>query len=189
MSRCTLAQTEAQQRALEIDVVASEEPDGAVAGGRRDEDRDDGLIASVERPVPGAAGLERPEIGQGRALRRGLLTRQEWIERRPAAEPPERVGGEVALVERPDDERAQRADVGVDVVRREGLGRSRGERAGGWYVTWGPWRRVQRDVGDPAPAAYGYLPLLDRGGVCRRAMPAVDPRRRAGPPDALPVVR
>ena len=40
-----LAPPEAQQRALGIDIVEPQQPHGAVAGGRGDEDGDDGPVA------------------------------------------------------------------------------------------------------------------------------------------------
>jgi hypothetical protein len=57
-----LALPEAQECPFKVDVVEPEQPDRGVAGGCRDEDRDDRSVAEIDRPVSGTAGLEGAEV-------------------------------------------------------------------------------------------------------------------------------
>ena len=58
------------------------------------------------------------------ALVGGLLGREEGIEGRPPPGAPEGVRGEDAPVDEPDGEGAERSDIRVDAVEREGRGRT-----------------------------------------------------------------
>src|SRR5450759_3510326 len=78
----TLAPPEADQRALEVDVLEPQEPHARVPGSRRLEDRDDRPVAQVEGSVSGAASFERPDIVERRALRRRLFRGEERVEGR-----------------------------------------------------------------------------------------------------------
>jgi len=57
-----LGSPEAYDRPPEVDVAYLQQPDARVAGRRGDEDRDDGRISQIKRPIPGTASLEGPQI-------------------------------------------------------------------------------------------------------------------------------
>ena len=120
----TLGPAEADDGAVEVDILDPQEPDRRVAGRGRHEDRDDRPIAEIERPVSSAAPLQGLEVCERRALRRGLLAREQRIERGPSARPPERVDPEEALVDEPDRERADRSGICTDRIQRQGLRRT-----------------------------------------------------------------
>ena len=154
-----LAPPEAQQRVFGIDVIEPQQPHGRVAGSRGHEDGDDGPIAQVAQPVAGTAGLERLEVGERSALGGGLLRGQQRVEGRPPAEPAEWVRHQITLVEPPDDERTDGADIGVDAIRGEHLRWSGGERASAGIGAATP------DAADLGPVAK----VVDVGGQGREA--------------------
>ncbi len=64
----TLGAPEADDAPHEVDVVALEQPDRAVAGSRGHQHGHDRPVAQVDGRPTGAAPLERPEIVEGRAV-------------------------------------------------------------------------------------------------------------------------
>ena len=93
----------------EVDVARPQQPDRGVPRGGRHQDRDDRLVAELERAGARAPALECPDVLERGALRRCFLGREERAAGSPAPCPPERIDRQQALVSEPADE-CSRAD-------------------------------------------------------------------------------